>query len=147
MGPNLEDAGSRFWVWAIALPVATTVMFMLLMGGEADSSGEMMFGFMMSSVTLGLFIGAMGRGFWQTCSAATWFAVLIAWRRWDWALDLHSPRGSAQAMAESFFGWKNAPGLLAFALFQIIGAASGWGVVALNALLKRKTGWAFFDEA
>lgn len=145
-GFRLDDAGSKWWVWTLALPVGATFVFLFLFGTEADSSWEMMAGSLLCAGTLGLLNGKMGRGFWASALAAIWFSVFVAWRRWDWVLDMHSPRGSAQGMAEYFFGWKDAPSLLAFAIFEFAAAGVGWLIAALDQRHVRATGRSCFDE-
>jgi len=126
-------------VWLIAAPALAQLFLLLLIGLEADSSTEVLISLILSSGGIGAMLSVLGYGLPATALASAWMPALFAWRHWYWALDMHSPGGSAQWIVGSL-GWRDAAAPRAVAAVCAASAAGAWLVLRLGGGLMRRAG-------
>lgn len=123
-------------IWLVAAPAAAQFFLLLLIGLEADSSTEVLIALILSSGTVGFLLSGVGYGPLAAAAAAAWLPALFGWRHWYWAMDMHSPGGSAQWIVGSL-GWKDAYAPAAIAAVCAASALSGWAALRAARLQRR----------
>jgi len=113
---------------------------------EADSSGMMLFCAMFASAAAGAFLSKRGYDPVTSAAAAGWPAVLGAWKRAYWAVDLPSPGGAAQGLARSF-GWPDPQVSAAVASVLAASGLAGWLFMRFDRWYEKKTGRSLFEES
>lgn len=152
LGPgDLVDASARprtpaqFALWIVGAPFLLHLLCVLLFGMEADTSTEVLFAVMFAAASTGGAYAKLGFNLALAAAATAWPPALFAWRRWYWAMDMHSPGGAAQGLV-GLLGWKDAPAPWALASVAAVSSAPGWLLLRLDRWHENRTGRSFFDD-
>lgn len=127
------------------MPPGVHLFLTFLIGGEAESSGFMLFAGMMAAAATGAFLAKKGYGPVGSSVAAAWPTVLAAWRHWHWSLDMPSPGGAAQTLIRSLV-WSDASVAASVACVLTPMGAAGWLIMRFDSRYKKRTGHSFFEE-
>jgi hypothetical protein len=138
------DSPAGLAVWLLAVPFGVHALIMLLFGLDADSSGGILFGVVLSAGMTGFFLAKTGFGLHSAALASALPPAVFAWSHLYWTLDMHSPGGAAQWLVECV-GWRGAPATLAVAAVAAAFAAAGWLLMRFDGWRQKRTGRSLFD--
>ncbi len=135
--------------WSLAYILGASFVFhlgmIMMVGWDADSPASVLCAVILAGLGSGLYAGRRGHGPATAVLAAAWPAALFAWRRWYWAMDMHSPGGTAQWLI-GLTGWADAPAPGAVALVAAGAAVPGWSLARFDRWSVKRTGRSLFDE-